>query len=308
MKPNRYLILPDIKLKYGAYIFLGAVFFLTGWGCAATPKKLRIEEIPQFFDEGTIISTKAQMPIPFEAMISDLDSVRIIYVGEQHTHAGHHQIQLDVIRALYRNNPNLTVGMEMFDHTYQDILDLWSAGELDRKTFLRKVHWYANWRFNYKLYSDILDFIKENHIRLVGLNIPNYIPPKIREGGIENLRAIEKDHLPDKVDTSNQAHRDYLQKSFDQHHHLKGRVIFEDFYTAQCVWEDTMAETIARNLKDRMMVVLAGNGHIIRKFGIPDRAYQRTKVSFRTIYPVAVGSVVKRSFGDYIWVTPKNMR
>ena len=81
--------------------------------------------------------------------------------------------------------------MEMFDHTYQDVLDMWSAGELDQKDFLKKSHWYANWRFDFSLYREILEFIKENHIRLVALNIPSHIPPKIREGGIDNLREDE---------------------------------------------------------------------------------------------------------------------
>jgi hypothetical protein len=32
------------------------------------------------------------------------------------------------------------------------------------------------------------------------------------------------------------------------------------------MWEDTMAASVARNLEDDIMVVLAGSGHIIYKF------------------------------------------
>ncbi len=136
--------------------------------------------------------------------------------------------------------------MEMFDHTYQDVLDQWSAGKLEKKEFLQKVHWYANWRYDFSLYQNILEFIKEHRLRLVGLNIPNYIPPRIREGGINNLRDDEKDHLPQQMDMSNTAHRDYVQKVFENHrHHFRGDVEFEDFYAAQSVWEDAMAEAIA---------------------------------------------------------------
>jgi hypothetical protein len=52
------------------------------------------------------------------------------------------------------------------------------------------------------------------------------------------------------------------------------------------------------------MVVLAGNGHIQFKYGIPDRAYNRTGASFRTIYPAPAGDVVELDIADYIWVTP----
>ncbi len=281
---------------------LTAMLFL--WSCAVVPiKKLTIQDTDQSFEEGVIISTKLGKPVSFKELLADLEKCKIVYVGEKHTNVAHHRIQLEVIKAIFKKHSNLVVGMEMFDHTYQDVLDLWSAGELDRKTFLRKVQWYANWRYDFSLYSDIMDFIRENHIRLVALNVPFHIPRKILYGGIENLSDDEKKHLPQEIDTSNKAHREYLKKTFS-HHNLKGRGEFEDFYMAQSVWEDAMAEKIAQNLNDDVMVVLAGNGHIQFKYGIPDRAYKRTGASFRTIYPASAGNVVESDIADYIWVTP----
>ena len=274
------------------------------WGCAVAPtKKVTIRDMDASFEEGIIISTKLEKPVSFEALSADLNNCRIIYVGEQHTNASHHQIQLEVIQAVFKKHSSMAVGMEMFDHTYQDVLDQWSSGQLDSDTFLRKTHWYANWRYDFSLYSDILDFIKENHIRLVALNIPFHIPRKIRVGGIENLREDERKHLPGEIDSSNEGHRAYVAEVFG-HHQFKGRVNFEDFYMAQSVWEDAMAEMISRNLNDDVMVVLAGNGHIQFKYGVPDRAFRRTGAPFRTIYPVQVGEEVELDIADYIWITP----
>lgn len=291
--------------KWQGFVLSGLILTVFLWGCTvAATKKLHVQDITQSFEEGTIISSRLGESVTFEELLDDLASSQVTYVGEKHTTVAHHQIQLQIIEAVYKNNSDMVVGMEVFDHSYQDVLDSWSAGKLDERTFLRKVHWYANWRFDFSLYRDILNFIKENQIRLVGLNIPNYIPPRIREGGIENLRDEEKKHLPQNIDTSNTAHRDYVQKVFEDHqHHFRGEVKFEDFYTAQSVWEDAMAEIIARDLKDSVMVVLAGNGHIQFKYGIPDRAYKQTGAPFRTIYPVSAGSEVERDIADYIWVT-----
>ena len=77
---------------------------------------------------------------------------------------------------------------------------------------------------------------------------------------------------------------------------------------AQCVWEEIMAESIALNLKGGRMIVLAGNGHIIKKFGVPDRAYHRTRATFKTIYLATIGSVAEQSYADYIWVTPDDKK
>lgn len=285
--------------------FLHLIFILVIiGGCAVAPPKLIIKGMPETFGEGTIIATQKAAVVSFEELVQDLESRRVIYVGETHTRREDHRVQLEVIQALFKKFPNLAIGMEMFDHTYKDVLDQWSAGKLDQKEFIQKVHWYANWRYDFDLYKDILDFIKENRIRLVGLNIPNYIPPKIREGGIDSLNSDEKKHLPKQIDLSNDAHRDYVKDVFENHkNHFPGEVEFENFYAAQAVWEDAMAEAIAENLNDDVMVVLAGNGHIRFKYGIPDRAFKRTGAAFATIYPVSTGTEVDPEIADYIWVT-----
>ncbi|MCD6449691.1 MAG: ChaN family lipoprotein [Thermotogaceae bacterium] len=268
------------------------------------PKKFLIEDLPKSFKEGDIINTKTSVVVSFEELIADLSRAKVIYIGEQHTDSAHHKIQLEVIKGLINQHPELAVGMEAFDHSYQKILDMWSAGSLDEKGFLERTHWYANWKFNFELYKDILTFIKEKHIKLIGLNIPFHIPPKIAVGGIESLSDDEKKHLPKRIDTTNADHRAYIEEIFKKHK-IKGRESFEHFYMVQCVWEETMAESIALYLKKAsMMMVLVGNGHIIRKFGIPDRAFSRNGAAFRTILLAPTGSRAELSFADYIWVTP----
>jgi uncharacterized iron-regulated protein len=165
------------------------------------------------------------------------------------------------------------------------------------------VHWYANWRLNFALYRDILLFIKENRIKIVALNIPTYIPARIRVGGIDNLPDLDKQYLPKEIDTSNTAHRDYALDVFNQHP-FKSSVKFDDFYMALCVWDEIMAESIAADLGSNTIVVLAGNGHIQYKYGIPDRTARRTGLSFRTLYLVSEGEEIELGIADYIWVTP----
>ena len=293
---------PFLK-KWRSTLFCLLILVSLFGGCAVVPKTLVIKDIPASFQEGTIISGRTGKPVTFEELLGDLNDQRVIYIGESHTDKHHHGIQLQIIQAIYKTHASVAVGLEMFDHSYRDVLDQWAAGHLDERDFLRKTHWYANWRYKYSLYSDILNFIKDKHIRLVGLNIPFHIPSKIRVGGLENLNAADKAHLPLEIDTTNEVHREYLKEVYQQHP-FGGKVEFDDFYMAQCVWEDVMAEAIAQNLNEDTMVVLAGNGHIQFKYGIPDRAFRRTGASFRTIYLASAGGEVELGIADYIWVTP----
>ena len=272
-------------------------------GCAAAPPKLLVRDTEQRFSEGMIISAETGQTVSFDEMLADLAASRVIFVGERHTDAAHHRIQLKIIKAVAEIHSNLAVGMEMFDITYQPVLDRWSAGELEQEAFLEKVQWYANWRYDFNLYKDILDFVKESRVRLVGLNVPTYLPSRVRVGGLDNLLDIDKVYLPDNIDTTDEAHRAHMEPIFKRHSfHSNGN--FDYWYQAQCLWEDAMAYHISMELGEDVMVVLVGGGHIIRKFGVPDRTFRRNGLPFRTVYLEPADGEVELSYGDYIWVTP----
>jgi len=290
------------RVAFFSNLYIGVAIISLLWGCAGKSEMVVIKGTSQTVKADTIISGKTGQTVTFGQMMADLNQHQIIFVGEYHAKSAHHAVQLKIIEGVFKNTPSMRVGMEMFDRSYQEILDLWSAGLLDEETFLRKVQWYANWQYDFALYGDILLFIKENKIRIVALNIPFYIPARIRVGGIDNLLDIDKQYLPKEIDTSNAAHREYVAEIFNQHH-FKDDVKFDDFYAAQCVWDEVMAESIAMNLGSHKIVVLAGNGHIRYKYGIPDRVFRRTGASYRTVYPVSVGEEIDLGIGDYIWVT-----
>ena len=282
-----------------------AVFSATAiFGCAAAPKTLSVADMNASFPPGAIVSMHTGAVISFEELMESLEDARVVYIGERHTDPVHHSIQLRIVGALWGKHPDLSIGMEMFDRTYQPVLDMWSAGKLDEKQFVKRSHWYANWRYDFDLYRDILVFAKENHVPVVALNIPFHIPRKIAAGGVDSLMEDDRKHLPENIDTGIQAHRDYVEKVF-QEHLGSGMEDFEPFYEAQCVWEDVMAESVANRFGNGPIAVLAGNGHIVRKFGIPDRAYARKAEPFKTVYLAPAGESVDSDYADYIWVTPE---
>jgi uncharacterized iron-regulated protein len=282
-------------------LFAAAGLFLAG--CAVTSKMDAGPSALEKQPAETIISGGTGRPVAFDAMLADLLTVAVVYVGEKHSAAGDHAAQLRVIRALHLQSPQLAVAMEMFDRSYQAALNRWSAGELDEDGFLRSTHWYANWRFDYALYRGILEYVRDHRLRLVALNLPFNLPPKIRVGGIEHLSDHEKGFLPEAIDTTESGHREYAEKVFRMHD-FKSHVRFEDFYLAQCVWEEVMAESVAEIIGVDRVVVLAGNGHIQFKYGIPERAFKRNAAAYRTIYQASPGEEIDPSIADYVFVSP----
>jgi uncharacterized iron-regulated protein len=289
-------------MKHFGQLFLPALAaaFLTA--CAGSQPMLSVEETGRKIAAGTIFDTRSGSAIPFETLIRDLASVQVVYVGERHTDAEHHRIQLKIIEALDRADRPLAIGMEMFDVTYQPVLSMWTAGELTETEFIARTHWYANWRYDFDLYRPILEAARQRRIPVFALNIPFHIPAKIATGGIDSLLWPDRQFVPDEVDLTDARHRAYLEKIYALHRRPE-RNRFDFFYEAQCVWEDAMAEAVATHLADRRMVVIAGNGHIVGKFGIPNRAFRRTGAPFATVMPLPAGETVRLDDADYIWVT-----
>ena len=284
------------------FMLLPALFL---GSCTTMPKQLTVKSTGETFPVDSILAGHTGRPVTFDTLVEDLAGVRVIYIGETHINPAHHHVQTRIIEALYQKHPDLSVGMEMFDHRYDAVLAQWSAGALDQEMFIQKTHWKvrkSGWGYPFELYAPIFKAIQDNDLRLVGLNVPGWIPSKISAGGLENLLPDERRLLAADIDTEVEDHRAYVEAVFadNPHHQIKS---FDRFYEAQCAWEDTMAESIARKLAAGPMVVVIGNGHIQYKYGVPDRAYRRNPVPFRTLYLAPVGSEVDLDVADYIWVT-----
>ncbi len=147
---------------------------------------------------------------------------------------------------------------------------------------------------------------KQHGASVLAINAPRTVVRKVAREGLESLDESERSKIAKEIDLSNEAHRTYVREAYEQHSHgdLKE---FDNFYEAQCVWEDTMAESLAEYLKENagMVIVFTGNGHIINKFGIPDRTIARIPVSMVTIMPLALSDevTIEKETADYVWLT-----
>ena len=64
--------------------------------------------------EPFIIDLYMGEPVPQDVMLDDLSTVRIVYLGEIHTIARHHELQAQILRGLLDRELKLALGMEMF--------------------------------------------------------------------------------------------------------------------------------------------------------------------------------------------------
>ncbi len=206
-------------------------------------------------------------------VIKEIAQNKLVFVGEKHTEFASHLNQLKIIKAMYKHNKKLAIGMEMFQKPFQKYLDAYIAGKISEKEMLKKTEYFKRWKYDYELYRPIILFAKEKHIPIIALNVDREITKKVVSEGMDALSKKQKSQIPNAINFQNDAYKKQLKMIFGMHH-SKSFKNFDEFYHAQLIWDESMAKSIVDFMKKKpnySMAVLAGNGHIMFGYGIPSR-------------------------------------
>ena len=296
--------------RWNLFWVLTGIFLMVLSACAPSkrpmPLTAEMAGVSEKFSAGEIIDLKAGKAISFDCLLDQLESVPLVFVGENHDNPEHHLIQVQILQGLMDRNHVRAVAMEFFPRTAQGIIDEYMKGEMDETAFLEKIDWDKIWGFPYLFYRPLIFQIREKNGVLLALNVPHEIVRKVARSGLAGLNEEERRQVAREIDLNNEEHKAYMEEVFGGHSH-HGIQHFESFYEAQCVWDETMAETIADYLKSHPgpMVVFTGNGHIVNKFGIPDRVKKRMDIPMATIaiYPLTEQLNIDGEMADYLWLT-----
>ncbi len=240
--------------------------------CAAEPTKISCSE--KFSNSQCIDNLNQILP--------ELKKAKVVYLGETHDSSQDHQNQLKVIQELYKNNSKIAIGMEMFQRPFQEVINQYLAGKITEAELVKKTEYETRWGFDWELYAPILRFAKEKKIPVLALNTPSEITRKVSREGIEKLTNSERQLIPSitEIRLDNIAYRQMVLKAFQQHQsggHGNSNSA-NNFFLAQVLWDETMADGIAKFVQanpDYQVVALAGQGHIVYGYGIPNRVERR---------------------------------
>jgi uncharacterized iron-regulated protein len=197
-----------------------------------------------------------------------------VLVGEQHDDVQHHVLERRVVEAVAK--PGSAVGLEMVTWQNQSILDRFSKGEIDADALATALDWPKSWGHDFAWYAPILVAAQQQGARLVALNAPRPLVRAVAKKGIAGLDDGECAELP-MMDLGDEAHRDEIRAVFSHHGPSPSGDGFERFYSAQVLWDESMADRAAAALAQGApnVVVIAGVGHVQGGRGIPQRLQRR---------------------------------
>jgi len=247
-----------------------------------------------------------------------LHDTRLLLVGESHTTADFHRVQLRAIRALHEAGRKVMIGLEMFPYTEQRSLDNWRDGLLTETGFTTLARWYEFWGYHWDYYRDIFRYARDNGIPMYGVNTPRNVVTAVREKGIDHLSETERQHVPPRIDVDNADHLTFFQASFDDDNSMHGHMpetMLKSMQAAQATWDASMGYNSVQVLNsapaDSILVVLVGSGHVAYGVGIEHQARQWFDGKITTLIPVPVQdsdekpvTSVKASYANFVWGIP----
>lgn len=251
-----------------------------------------------------------------EALLAELATAPLVYVGETHDNAAHHAVQARIVEGLMRRAParRVALGLEMFQRPYQSALDAFMKGDLDEAALLQQTEYEKRWGFDFAFYRPMVALAQQRGARIIALNAPSELTRKVAREGLDALNAEERALLPPTLHAENPAHRALFDEVMNSVHAGMDEATLDRFYAAQVIWDATMAMSAVEGLERpevEQVVVLAGMVHVQGGLGIPFHV-QRLKPGVRARIvlpaqatkeaPVFAEEVFGSGDGDFVWV------
>lgn len=181
----------------------------------------------------------------FESMLADLARADVVFLGEQHDDPSTHRLELAVLEGLTRRHVALVVGVEMFERDVQPLVDQYLAGTISEDAFLAASRPWPRYATDYR---PLIEFAKAHQIPVVASNVPRRIASDVSKTGLSMVNDLGPDralaardiHCP-----ATGAYYERFREAMSGGGHADTSATTDRFYFAQCLKDETMAESIA---------------------------------------------------------------
>lgn len=188
----------------------------------------------------------------FEMMLADVARADVVFVGEQHDDVNTHRLELAILEGLARRQERVIVSLEMFERDAREPLGHFLMGHMAEDEFLKVSRPWPRYKTDYK---PLVDFAIAKKWDVVAANVPRPIASEVSKGGLKVLDAkTGDDRTLFARDLQCPTDDDYFKRFGEAMGGHPGdetktvaekRETTEKFYFAQCVKDETMAESIA---------------------------------------------------------------
>ncbi len=227
-------------------------------------------------EEGVLLDCASTQKIDLERVVEFLAGQEVIFLGELHDSGTAHSFQLAVVEALVERGFDLVLSMEMFERDVQGVLDDYLKGRIDEETFLKSSRPWSNYE---KHYRPIVERMRALGADVIAANVPRSLAAAASKAGPDGLPPSH-DHALSMHDERDRYFERFREAMKDHVGNDGGEPILVRMFAAQCLKDDTMAESIdlylRRHAHRRPLVVhLCGSFHSEMGLGTVSRLLKR---------------------------------
>jgi uncharacterized iron-regulated protein len=211
-----------------------------------------------------------------------------IFLGEEHNDPETHRAEASLLEAIHKKvGDRLTLAMEMFERDGQAALSDYLAGKADEAALKKAVRLWPNYATDYR---PMVEYAKANRVPVLASNAPQRIVRRVGQEGLGTvLASLPSEDKSLVAAYVNAPAGDSYAGRFSRiigEGHGEGKemdtAMVQRFYEAQCLRDDTMAETVARALHDgRTVLHVNGSFHSDAGLGTAARVLWRRPLGTR---------------------------
>lgn len=245
---------------------LAALLLLTG-ACAGptAQESAPPDDAKLLLRASRVFDGRSAAEIGWNAAVQQLAGADAVFLGETHLDRLTHEAEFELLRALAEaRDGQVTLALEMFERDAQPALDDYLAGRVSEADFLARARPWPNYRTDYR---PMIEYAKSAGIPVIASNLPADLRRKLAQGGAEALAALtpaERALVPATLIENPPEYWERVEQATLGHGALGMGGGGDRLYDGQNLWDNTMAESVARELEaapERLVIHVNGGFH-----------------------------------------------
>lgn len=275
-RPRRY---PNMRAAPGIRL---AILICVSSACASRPPA-----VPAPTPAAGFRVVRDGADATFEDMVARARRAKVVFVGEQHDDPETHRAELALLEEIGRGRRPVIVSLEMIERDVQPVLDDYLHGRIEEEVFLARSRPWPRYATDYR---PLVELAKRRGWPVVAANVPRPIASSVGRAGLAALDtlAASRRHAAREISCPRDSYHARFLQQMRSHSAGSGgagqgdslpTAVAERFYLAQCVKDETMAESIVAALRlaprDALVVHFNGAFHSDYSQGVVDRVRRR---------------------------------
>jgi uncharacterized iron-regulated protein len=240
--------------------------------------------------------------LDFPMLVQRLAEADVVFFGENHDDPETHRVEFGLLDALARTGRPVILSLEMFERDAQPALNEYLSGRISEADFLARSRPWDRYVTDYR---PMVELAKASGWPVIASNIPRPMAAAVGRkalAALDTLTPLERAWAARDIKCPEDAYRARFMETMRGHGSVGAApapgdtlpsTVADRFYLAQCIKDETMAESIveARNGRppDAIVVHYDGAFHSDYRQGTVDRVRRRApnlRLAVLTAVPV----------------------